>query len=371
MWYRIFGAPPPLHVLVGAALITCVAAYVIAFLTARVVRSVLVAIVGGKDVAVVSSPAISRPVRWIGLTVFLLTAAAFFFPAVELFGVRPHTGLPLHTLSDWFFDSGLRVLLIAILAYMIIGAAALLIRRFEEDLSRGTGLDVLERAKRAKTLGGLLSNIVVVGVVALAALMMLRELKVDIVPLLTGAGVAGVALGFGAQTLVRDVIAGFFLILEGQVRVGDVVSVNNVGGLVEAINLRTIVLRDFDGTVHIIPNGTINLLSNRAREFAYAVLTVNVGYESDTDRVVALLKTIGSELQADPAWQPNVLAPIEVTGIDSLGDWAVAIQLRMKTPPLKQWDVSRELRRRIKKTFEANGIRFPRPAQDVAVLKSS
>lgn len=371
MWSRLFGAPPPAQALAGAVLVTVVAAYVIAFLTARVVRGVLVAIVGGKDVAVASSPAIRRPVRWIGLTVFLLTAAAFFFPAMELFGVRPHAGLPLRTLSEWFFDSGLRVLLIAILAYIIIRAAALMIRRFEDDLSRGTGLDVVERAKRARTLGGLLSNVVVVGVVALAALMMLRELKVDIVPLLTGAGVAGVALGFGAQTLVRDVIAGFFLILEGQVRVGDVVAVNNVSGLVEAINLRTLVLRDFDGTVHVIPAGTITLLSNRAREFAYAVLTVNVGYESDPDRVIALLKTIGAELQADPAWQPHVLAPIEVTGIESLGDWAVTIQFRIKTPPLKQWDIGRELRRRIKKTFEAEGIRFPRPAQDVAVSQSS
>jgi small conductance mechanosensitive channel len=191
----------------------------------------------------------------------------------------------------------------------------------------------------------------------------------DIVPLLSAAGIAGVALGFGAQTLVRDVIAGFFLTFEDQVRVGDVVSVNGIGGLVEAINLRTVVLRDFDGTVHIVPAGTIQTLSNKSRDFAYAVVDVTVGYEEDPDRVMALLREVGAELQADPAWQPHVGAPVEVVGVESIAQWEVTIKLRMKTAPLKQWDVGRELRKRIRRTLEANAIKPPVPKQELTISR--
>ena len=194
------------------------------------------------------------------------------------------------------------------LAYAVMRIVAVVVRRFEHEISQGTGLDVLERAKRARTLGGLIQNVVTALVLTVALLMILRELRLDIMPLLTGAGIAGVALGFGAQTLVRDIISGFFLILENQVRVGDVARVNNVSGLVEAINLRTLVLRDFDGTVHIVPAGEIRMLDNLSMDYAYAVVDVPVAYGQDTDRVVQVLKDVGDELQKDEAFQPFVLA---------------------------------------------------------------
>ena len=372
MGYRLFAESPPASVLVLASAITFVAAYLVAYAAARLARSLLVWVVGGRTVAVASSPAIRGPVRFIGAMVFVVAAAAFFFPAAEAFGYRARTGLPLHTLSEWFFASGLRALFIAVLAYAAIRTMALLVRRFEDGVARAEGADVLERAKRARTLGDVLRKAITALVLAVAFLMILRELRMDIMPLLSAAGIAGVALGFGAQTLVRDLIAGFFLTFEDQVRVGDVVSVNTneIGGLVEAINLRTIVLRDFEGTVHVVPAGTISILSNKSREFAYAVLDVTVGYEEDPDRVMTLLREVGRSLQADPAWQPHVTAPMEVVGVESIANWEVTVKLRMKTVPLKQWDVGRELRKRIRSALEANGIAPPVPRQEITVARA-
>jgi moderate conductance mechanosensitive channel len=369
MWYRLFEAPPAVYVLVAALALTLVGAYLIAFVASRILRGTLVAIVGGPRVATAASPTIRRPVRLIGAMLFVLASAALFFPLAEALGARPRAGLPLRALSDWFFASGLRVLLIAVLAYVTVRILDLLVTRFEDDLRQVQGLDAVERAKRIRTLGGLLHKVVAVAVSAIAVLMILRELRLDIMPLLTGAGIAGLAIGFGAQTLVKDLIAGFFLTFEDQVRVGDVIGVGEVGGLVEEINLRTIVLRGFDGTVHIVPAGSIDVLSNRAKDFAFALLDVAVGYEADADQVIGVLKEVGAGLRADPAWQPHVLADVEVVGIENMADWSVVIRLRIKTAPLQQWNISRELRKRIKKAFETNGIRIPFPRQEVVLLK--
>lgn len=366
MWERLFVQPPSIPVLAAALVVTLIGAYLVAALAGRILRGVLVAIVGGK-VATAASPVIRRPVRLIRLMIFLLTAAALFFPVLEAMGVQSRAGLPLRSLSNWFFASGLRVLLIALLAYASVRALALLVSRVEAHLANAKELDALERAKRIRTLGGLLHKTIVVVVSSVATLMILRELRLDIMPLLTGAGIAGLAIGFGAQTLVKDLISGFFLTFEDQVRVGDVISVGDKGGLVEEINLRTVVLRDFDGTVHIVPAGSIDVLSNKSKDFSYAVLDVAVGYEADPDHVIMVLKEVGGALRSDPAWQPHLLADIEVAGVESLADWSVTVKMRIKTAPLKQWDVARELRKRIKKAFEANGIRIPFPTREIVM----
>jgi len=192
--------------------------------------------------------------------------------------------------------------------------------------------------------------------------MILREVGADIGPVLAGAGILGLAVGFGAQTLVRDIISGFFLILEDQVRVGDVAAINGQGGLVEAINLRTIVLRDFEGTVHTFPNGAINTLANRSKDFSFYVINLGIPYGEDPDRVTAVLQEVGAGLQKDDRFGPQILAPIEIVGVDAFGDWAVQLKLRIKTMPLKQWDVGRELRKRILKAFGEHGIEIPFPA---------
>jgi small conductance mechanosensitive channel len=180
-------------------------------------------------------------------------------------------------------------------------------------------------------------------------------------PILTGVGIGGLAIGFGAQNLVRDLITGFFIILENQVRVGDVAIINGTGGFVEEIRLRTIVLRGLDGTVHVIPNGAITELSNMTKDFSYYVIDLGVAYKENVDRVMDVLKEIGEELQNDPAFADKILGPLEILGVDDFADSAVIIKVRIKTNPIQQWTVGRELRRRIKNTFDAQGIEIPFP----------
>jgi small conductance mechanosensitive channel len=242
--------------------------------------------------------------------------------------------------------------------------------RIERELSQGEGLDVLERTKRAQTVGRLMHNLLAIVITSIALLMVLRELGLDIVPMLTGAGIVGVALGFGAQWLVRDVIAGFFLILENQVRVGDVAIINGTGGVVEAINLRTIVLRDSEGIVHVFQNGAINTLSNRTKDYSYYVIDLNVLYERDVDRVIEVLREVGRELQEDPDFRDFILAPLEIWGVDAFLETKLTIKLRIKTVPLKQWDVGRELRRRIKRALEENNLPLTPTAVPLYVLGS-
>jgi small conductance mechanosensitive channel len=203
-------------------------------------------------------------------------------------------------------------------------------------------------------------------VTGVAIVMGLDLFGVNIGPVLTGAGIAGLAVGFGAQTLVRDVISGFFMILENQVRVGDVAAINGIEGLVETINLRTIVLRDIEGTVHVFPNGAINTLANRSKDFSYYVVDLAVSYYDDPDKVARAVRDVGAGLQADPVIGPSILAPIEVLGVDAFGDWSVKMKARIKTVPLKQWDVGRELRRRIIKAFEQQGFTVPFPVPATA-----
>jgi small conductance mechanosensitive channel len=177
------------------------------------------------------------------------------------------------------------------------------------------------------------------------------------VPILTGAGIAGLAVGFGAQNLVRDVISGFFIILEDQVRVGDLARINAVTGSVEEINLRTIVLRDAEGAVQVFPNGTITALANLSKQFAYAIVDVRVAYHENLDRVMGTIREVGVSMQADPEWRPLLLDPVEIPGIESLADGAATVRVRFKTMPLTQGRVSNELRRRIMSAFVGRGIR--------------
>jgi moderate conductance mechanosensitive channel len=170
-----------------------------------------------------------------------------------------------------------------------------------------------------------------------------------------------VAVGFGAQHLVRDVIAGFFMILENQVRVGDVAVINGTGGLVERVNFRTIVLRDLSGVVHTFPNGTINTLANVTREWSAFVFEFGVAYKEDTDRVVEVLTRVGAELRQDPHFGALMLDDVEIFGVDRFADSAVVIKGRIRTLPIKQWDVGREFQRRVKKAFDQTGIEIPFP----------
>ncbi len=361
MWSRLFEGPVYWQAVTGAVLVTVALAWVSARVARRLARAGMGAIL--QDTLLPSSPLVRAPLRLVGVAAFLLVVGTLLFPAFEAAGLRPRTGVHLHTVATWTFGSGLRVLLIVLIAYAAVRTAGLLVRRFEAEVSAGTGLDALERAKRARTLGAVVSKVTTALISGIALLMVLREFNLDIAPVLTGAGIVGLAVGFGAQTLVRDIISGFFLILENQVRVGDVAAINGTGGLVDAINLRTIVLRDEQGTMHVFPNGAITTLANFSKDFAYAVVEVPVSYREDVDSVSAILASIGGALQADPKYAAFVLGPVEVMGLEAFHDWSMTIKFRMKTAPLKQWDVARELRRRVREEFDARGIEVPFPGR--------
>ena len=264
-------------------------------------------------------------------------------------------------LPSWLLATSLRIAVIAIAAYIVIRAGSAATRRFEREMSTGTGLDVVERTKRAQTFARLLQRTLSIVVAAMAGLMILRELDIDITPVLTGAGIAGLAIGFGAQALVRDVLSGFFMIFEDQVRVGDVVKVNGQGGLVEEVNLRTIVLRDEQGAVHIFPNGEVKTLSNMSKDFSYYVITVGVEFDDDVERATDAMEEAAAGLMHEPEFKPYILAPIEIFGVDAFEAGQLMIKARIKTVPLKQWMVGRELRKRIARVFNERGIRMPTP----------
>ena len=350
-----------LAIAVGLAV---VAAYAAASLAGRLARRVLAWFAatdgeGGTAVAdAIRARDGERPVRVTRAAVFAAMLLVLLLPLVNTATGRVGAQLSREALVAWSMSSGLRILLVALLAYLLVRGIASSTARLEAQVLSGGGPDRIEHIKRARTLGRLVKNALTALVLGVATLTILRELDVDIMPLLTGAGIVGLAVGFGAQTLVKDLISGIFLILDDNVRVGDVARINGTGGLVEAINLRTIVLRDHEGTVHVFPNGGITTLSNLTKDFAYAVVDVGVGYAEDADRVVAVLRAVGAEVAADPAIAPNVLAPTEVQAIEALGNGQMIVRLRLKARPQTQWDIGRELRRRIKKTFDAQGIQL-------------
>ena len=331
-------------------------AAVVAGMVGRLVRTSVTAIYGDEEHA---PQLVASPVYVTRLVSFLLVFPVAALPMLDAIGYRLEVGIDQQTALRWLLASGLRIAIVVTIAWLVIRVVSGSTRRLERELGRGTGAGANDRLKRAQTLGGLVRNVVGTLVGTVALLMVLRELNVDVMPMLTGAGIAGVALGFGAQWLVRDVIAGFFLILEDQVRVGDAVVINGQGGAVEAINLRTIILRDINGAVHVFPNGAITTLANRTRDFAYYPIEIAVAFKQDTGKVIELLRATGAEMQEDPTYGPFILEPLEVFGVDAFRDGQVTIKARIKTPGPKQWEVGRELRRRLHIALTAAGIDLP------------
>ena len=339
-----------------ALALAAAAAYLVADVVARIGQAILRAVLEDRAT---EAAFVDRPRRIVRVVVFLVTLAALASPALSLAGYRTRYGGNPEALMRWLLDTGLRIAIIAVAAYFAIRIGSAAARRFEREMSRGTGLDIVERTKRAQTLGRLLQKALSALVILIAGLMILRELSVDITPALTGAGIAGLAIGFGAQTIVRDVISGFFLILEDQCRVGDVAVVNGQGGVVEEINLRTIVLRDEEGSVHVFPNGEVKTLANKSKDFAYYVITFGIGYDEDPERVMAAMRDAAASLEGDAEFKPHILAPLEVYGIDAFQDSQLVLKARIKTVPLKQWLIGREMRKRMAKVFAERGIAPP------------
>ena len=294
-------------------------------------------------------------VRLLMLLAAVVAALALASLALDRFGVVEPQWHP-REIVKWMLSHGVNIVIIIVGAAIVVRAASVAVERLQHATGGREPHD-LEWQRRASTLGGILNSLVTVAVGFVAMMTLLRELSIDVLPILTGAGIAGLAVGFGAQNLVRDVISGFFVILEDQVRVGDLARINGVSGTVEQINLRTIVVRDDEGAVHVFPNGTITALANLSKQFAYAIVAVRVAYQEDIDRVFTTLREIGSAMEHDPVWGPRVLGPLDVPGIQSLSGGSATIRVRFRTLPFNQGPVANELRQRIMTTFVARGIR--------------
>jgi len=338
-----------------------VAAFVIAAVVVRVAHAIVhraldaLDIVGAENRAAVHLRA-QQLTRALTVLAYGVAALAAVTLALGRFGINEPRWDP-RRLAHWGLSHGVNVLIIAVGAFIVVRAANLGIEHLQFKLARRHVTADLEWQRRATTLSGILTSLVTATVGFVAILMLLRELSIDVLPILTGAGIAGLAIGFGAQNLVRDVISGFFLILEDQVRIGDLARINGVAGTVEQINLRTIVLRDGEGAVQVFPNGTITALANLSKQFAFAIVDMKVAYSENIDRVIGTMREVGVSLEKDPSWSTVVLAPIEISGVESLEGGAATIRARFKTLPLQQGRVANELRRRLMSAFVGRGIR--------------
>ena len=301
-----------------------------------------------------------RPVLKRGIDVLLFVAvllavlAGWDLQLLEAFS--PQTRLSILKASGTI----ILVLVLCVLAWEMASSA--ISRALAEVTVDGV---IRQPGSRAKTLLPLLRRAILVILVVFGGLVILAELGIEIAPLLAGAGVLGLAIGFGSQALVRDVITGLFILIEDTIAVGDYVTVGGHSGVVEDLSIRTIKLRDVSGTLHTVPFGDVTTVENFTKDFSYAVLDIGVGYGEDTDVVSAVLAEIGAEILVDEAFKERILEPLEIMGVHELGDSAVVIRGRIKTKPMLQWGVRREFYRRIKKRFDALGIEIPFPHQTV------
>lgn len=260
---------------------------------------------------------------------------------------------------DWSLSSGIHILLVLILTGIALKAAKVLSNRLISLAMRQK--EDPEFQKRTQTLGSIIRYVLIIAIIIVASMTVLKELGVEIAPVLAAAGIVGLAVGFGAQSLVKDVISGFFILLEDQIRVGDVVQIAGKGGLVEKINLKTTILRDLAGNVHYVPNGHIDVVTNMTKDYSRYVFDIGVAYREDVDEVIEVIKKVDEELRNDPDYKNDILEPIEILGLDQFANSAVIVKARTTTAPIKQWRIGREFNRRLKKKFDEKNIEIPFP----------
>ena len=262
--------------------------------------------------------------------------------------------------------SGLRILAIWVLAWLIVQAVNLIARRIEKAVDDGNDLVTTQREKRGRTISQLLRGVGRVIAVVLAILLTI-QVFMPIGPILAGFGILGLAVSFGAQSLVKDVISGFFMLMENQFGVGDVIEAAGKSGSVERMTLRVVVLRDLQGRLHIIPNGEIKSITNMTAGWARAVIDIGIGYGADLDRALVVVTDEATKFGQDPEWKPRLDGPLEVPGVEALGESGVVIRVLIKTIAGSQWAAGREFRRRLKLRLDREGIEIPFPQRRVHV----
>ncbi len=265
----------------------------------------------------------------------------------------------------WLISEFPGLLLALLFFFLALKFLAFSLNRLKKILvfvaERNDNQDPEEASKRVNTLVGILHSALRIILWTIFIMIIMQKIGIDIAPLLAGAGILGLAIGFGAQELVRDFISGFFIILENQIRSGDVAIINGTSGLVEKIGLRTISLRDLSGVVHIFQNGKIDTLSNMTKEWSAIALEIGVAYKEDINRVMQVMREVGEDIATDPLFRENILEPIEIMGLDQFAGSSMIIKARIKTRPSQQWTIGREYRKRLKYAFDRNRIEIPFP----------
>ena len=259
----------------------------------------------------------------------------------------------------------LHVIVILLLAWLLMGLSRKLIRMFRDYMH--TRADTAEEERRIKTLARVFRYISTMVISLVSGMLVLSEVVISIAPILGAAGVVGIAVGFGAQSLIKDYFNGFFLLLENQIRQGDVVEICDKGGLVEDVTLRYVCLRDYEGNVHYIPNGLITTVTNKSRGYAYAVIDVSIAYSENMDEVCEVMREVAGQLRASEVIGAKILDDIDIAGVQDWADSAIMIRCRFKTVALEQWCVRREFLRRLKEAFDARGIEIPYNHMDLTI----
>jgi len=274
-------------------------------------------------------------------------------------------------LVGWAMTHGVRILLILAGMWVLIQIAKLVGKRIIHITSDDDPTTENDRELRAKTLVHIFNLVIKVVVIVFGSISILMEFGFDIGPVLAGAGIIGLAIGLGSQSLVKDIVGGFFIIMENQIRVGDVVKIGDITGLVERITLRIVILRDVEGVMHVIPNGEIKTLSNMTYGWSRAVITVSVAYKEDINQVMEILKSLAMEIYSDEKYRKVIQEEPSIWGIDSLGESSVNIKVLFKTDPLTQWDIGRVFRLKVKNEFDRLGIEIPFPQRTVHIKKGN
>ena len=268
-------------------------------------------------------------------------------------------------ITPWLLSSGVKILLILAIALLIKKVGRKVIERIIRRAVKHTDQEAEE--KRENTLIGLFGGVLGFMVWFIVIIVILAELGVSVAPVLAGAGILGIALGFGAQSMVKDFLAGLFIIIENQYRVGDVIALDNIIGVVEEITLRKTVLRDLDGKIHHLPNGSFVRVSNLTGDYSRAHMDISVAYKEDIDKVMVLINKVGNEMAEVSPWKEDTIEPVQVLGPgpNNFGVSGIEIKVLGKTKPMKQWDILREFRRRLKIAFDKEGVEIPLPQMSV------
>lgn len=271
----------------------------------------------------------------------------------------------------WLLEHGIKIVIIAVIAWLLNRIVSrIIIRTVRIAVVAEQNLTEDGEKKREDTLIRIFNGAVRIIIIILAAMMILQEIGLKIGPLIAGAGIAGLALGFGGQYLIRDIISGLFIILENQYRIGDIININDTGGLVEDISLRKTTLRDLDGIVHHIPHGEIKIVSNLSKNFARVNLDMGISYNTDLEHVIRVINQTGKELAEDPSFRDSIISPPQFLRVNDFADSAVVLKILGDTKPLKQWEITGELRKRLKIAFDREGIEIPFPQRVVHQVKS-